>query len=349
MPFRRVASSGSGPSFGRLAAKDKRRSHSSASCRRWSGDGRTTGFRLYGKTGGTAPGLNLGFWRGRLKARLSLSKPCPGRVVGRQEALAANNSAGWNVKYSPSYRRLATSYRARRLSSQENVWKLRFVHLSCMLVPRGTHQWSWLCIGIPDNRQQLLNRIANGKPRRIHIQKYTPRPITTLSNQIFAPSRTQTIIWKTVYPSKCSQSLIQEYSGRVFWHSTLRHYANGRCGQWRHNHVSLQQFCALSFMHATSNLTWEQKVPGNTCNKWLLTETTHDTCMSMHLALVREEEDDGEHHQMHHHHRQWNISRLPPSLQLESHSAGAIGKCWAGRSSWLVRRSIDCTYTATTW
>ena len=60
--FRRAASSGSGLSFGRLAAKDKRRSHSSASCRRCSGDGRTTGFRLYEKTGGTAIGLNLGFW-----------------------------------------------------------------------------------------------------------------------------------------------------------------------------------------------------------------------------------------------------------------------------------------------
>ena len=76
------------------AAKDKRRSHSSASCRRWSGEGRTTGFRLFGKTGGTAPGLSLGFWRGRLQARLFLSKPCPGCIVGRQEVLAANNSAG---------------------------------------------------------------------------------------------------------------------------------------------------------------------------------------------------------------------------------------------------------------
>ena len=44
-------------------------------------------------------------------------------------------------------RRLAMSYRARRLSSRENVWKLRFVHLSCLSVHRGTHQWLWQ--GIP--------------------------------------------------------------------------------------------------------------------------------------------------------------------------------------------------------
>ena len=110
--FRRVASGDSGPSFGRLAAKVthqlsflstlvRRRAHDRLSLPRkdrrnchWSKP------RLLART---------------LESPPLPSKPCPGRVVGRQEALAANNSAGLKreVKYSPSYRRLATSYRDR--------------------------------------------------------------------------------------------------------------------------------------------------------------------------------------------------------------------------------------------
>ena len=46
------------------------------------------------------------------------------------------------------------------------------------------------------------------KPQRNHVQKYTPRPITTPSNQMFTSSCTQTIVWRTVYRrrSLCNQA-----------------------------------------------------------------------------------------------------------------------------------------------
>ena len=80
---RRVASKVSGPSFGRLAVKDKRRSHSSASCQSWSGDGRMTGRRLNEKTDSTALSLSLGFWQGRLEA----SFPSPKLVHGNRSQI----------------------------------------------------------------------------------------------------------------------------------------------------------------------------------------------------------------------------------------------------------------------
>ena len=79
-----------------------------------------------------------------------------------------------------------------------------------------------------NNRQQLLNRIANRKPRRIHVQKYTPRPITTLSNQIFAPSRTQTIIWKTVYYHETWRLSMHFHCGCDCWFSFLRGFKKFR-------------------------------------------------------------------------------------------------------------------------
>ena len=177
----------------------QRQSHSSASCRRWSGEGARPAFACT-ETGGTAAGLNLGFWRGRLKAvSLSLSKPCPGRVyvVGRQEALCKKQRA--ETLSIPLHIAFATSYRSDFLR-RENVWKLRFVHLSCLWCTEEHISGRDKAFQLLKRQQAAtLNQIANRKPRRIHVQKYTPRPITTLSNQIFAPSRTQTIIWKTVY------------------------------------------------------------------------------------------------------------------------------------------------------
>ena len=54
---------------------------------------------------------------------------------------------------------------------------------------------------VPGVRLQVLDDFSTACAWTGYTFKHTPRPIATHSNQIFAPSRTQTIIWKRSIPA----------------------------------------------------------------------------------------------------------------------------------------------------